>query len=103
MDPLFVGNSTNYASVAPDGVSTPPTPGPTCLGVDCGSAVTNVVGPTPPPTPTPKPGLLARKKRVISRVASVVQANQAMLDKKVAVLVDGKGVYSSLNLSEEDF
>lgn len=38
VDPLSGGDSTNYASAAPDGVSKPPTPGPPlCLGPNCGS------------------------------------------------------------------
>jgi uncharacterized repeat protein (TIGR01451 family) len=43
VDPLHVGNDTNYASVAPDAVSTPPPPGPTCQGLNCGAAPTVVV------------------------------------------------------------
>jgi hypothetical protein len=50
--------------------------------------------PAPPPTPTPKPDRLARKERMMARFASVLQAQKAMLDKKVAVLVDGKAVSS---------
>jgi hypothetical protein len=43
VDPLYVGDSTNYASIAPDGVSTPPTPGPPlCLGPNCGSTTVAV-------------------------------------------------------------
>ena len=43
VDPLHVGNDTNYASVAPDAVSTPPPPGPTCQVLNCGAAPTVVV------------------------------------------------------------
>ena len=43
VDPLSVGDSTNYASVAPDGVSMPPTPGtPLCVGPNCGSTTVAV-------------------------------------------------------------
>ena len=43
VDPLYVGDSTNYASIAPDGVSTPPTPGPPlCLSPNCGSTTVAV-------------------------------------------------------------
>jgi len=43
VDPLYVGDSTNHASIAPDGVSTPPTPGPPlCVGPNCGSTTVAV-------------------------------------------------------------
>jgi uncharacterized repeat protein (TIGR01451 family) len=43
VDPLYVGDSTNHASIAPDGVSMPPTQGPPlCLGPNCGSTTVAV-------------------------------------------------------------
>ena len=54
MDSAFVGQVTNYASVASDGTSDPPAPGPTCQSPNCDDATTNV-------TPTPAPLIKLRK------------------------------------------
>ena len=68
--------------------------GPTWTDEARRSSSAAAVVPAPPPTPTPKPDRLARKERMMARFASVLQAQKAMLDKKVAVLVDGKAVSS---------
>ena len=86
--PSTSGAITNYASVAADGTSPPPNPGPTCAGPGCGYA-TSIVSPAPTP-PTPQPGDL--KIMQAARIAGLIKAeSNKLIDKMVAVLEAVKG------------
>jgi uncharacterized repeat protein (TIGR01451 family) len=68
-------SSVNYAAVSPDGLTAPPTPGPTCASPSCASSTTNLAAPvlalgkTGPATAVP--GGQARYELTISNSGTV--------------------------------